>query len=127
MSPPRTSFPPVGKHRLIKCHLALIQPQRAGVSVEFLSILRVSSFSKKEMTGKLCDPGQRPPLLLSLRTSLASERDDWVADRPVGRSSVRTLPRNAGPAPVPALRRAAAGGGRSPSPFFHLQSLFIYL
>ena len=51
-----------------------------------------------------------------------------MADLPVCRGSLTTLPRNAGLAPAPALRRAPAGGrGPSPSPFLHLQSLFIYL
>lgn len=131
MFPPRASFPPVRNHCLIKCHLASIQPQKVAVAVEFLSRLRVSPLSKKkkkEMTGELCDPGLRRPLLSSLRSSLAWEQEGRVADLPVGRGSVTTLPRNAGLAPAPALRRAPAGGrGPSPSPLLHLQSLFIYL
>ena len=39
-----------------------------------------------------------------------------MADLPVGRGSVTTLPRNAGLAPAPALRRAPAGG-RGAVPF----------
>lgn len=71
-----------------------------AVAVEFLSGLRVSPLRQKkteeEMTGELCDPGLRRPLLSSLSSSLAWEQEARVADLPVGRGSVMTLPRNAG-------------------------------
>lgn len=65
------------------------------------------------MTGELCDPGLRRPLLSSLSSSLAWEQEGRVADLPVGRGSVMTLPRNAGlPLHPPCGGLLLGGGGR---------------
>ena len=65
------------------------------------------------MTGELCDPGPRHPLLFSEKFPGLGTGGP-VADLPVGCGSVTTLPRNAGLAPARPEEGSCWGEGGRP-------------